>query len=188
MAEVYRYRTLRPSSRKEISVNYKIDTTKVTTEDTLRVEIDHEENDFFQTFWFDGRDLVGKDSIHFTAVEQSDNLEIRWSSVKPRLIPPPAVITLEPVWFEMGYYVYIVMMRRDKEKYFYVGMTGDRQHETARSPFYRMAGHFSRLASSTQNQVIKALKNYWPKEDLDSLLLKVEFSYYKRLADKHQRQ
>lgn len=73
----------------------------------------------------------------------------------------PVIIKLEKEWFRHAYYVYFVSIVKDENKMLYIGMTGDRKHKTARSPFYRMAGHFSQLSSSSENQVIKGLRKIY---------------------------
>jgi hypothetical protein len=70
----------------------------------------------------------------------------------------PVVMKLQPEWFQNGYYVYVVVINHREKRYYYIGMTGDRKHLVARSPFYRMSGHFM-LSKSTQNQIIKGIKN-----------------------------
>ncbi len=103
------------------------------------------------------------------------------------LISEPTIIELQPEWFKMGYYVYIVVIEHKKKRYFYVGMTGDRKYETARSPFYRMGGHFSQIKSSTQNQIIKGMKNKLAIEDVESALTEMRFTYYSYLIESFDR-
>ncbi len=91
----------------------------------------------------------------------------------------PVIMRLEPEWFKMGYYVYVVLIRFKGRKYYYIGMTGDRKHITARSPFYRMGGHFM-LGKSTQNQIIKGIESklkFNVKED-SNILCEMNFTYY----------
>ena len=74
MAIIKRNRTLRPSSREPQST-YKIDTSKVGINDTLYVTITHEDNaEFKKVYIFDGKDLVDKNSIHFSYDEEC----IKW--------------------------------------------------------------------------------------------------------------
>lgn len=74
MAIIKRNRTLRPSSREPQST-YKIDTSKVGIDDTLYVTITHEDNaEFKKVYIFDGKDLVDKNSIHFSYDEEN----IKW--------------------------------------------------------------------------------------------------------------
>lgn len=74
MAIIKRNRTLRPSSREPQST-YKIDTSKVGIDDTLYVTITHEDNaEFKKVYIFDGKDLVDKNSIHFSYDEEC----IKW--------------------------------------------------------------------------------------------------------------
>lgn len=74
MAIIKRNRILRPSSRKPQST-YKIDTSKVGINDTLHVRITHEDNaEFKEVYIFEGKDLVDKNSIHFSYDEEC----IKW--------------------------------------------------------------------------------------------------------------
>lgn len=57
MSTIYRNRTIRPSSRLETSVSYKINTEKVTTNDTLVITINHESENFHKEFSFQERRL-----------------------------------------------------------------------------------------------------------------------------------
>ncbi len=94
-------------------------------------------------------------------------------------IGAPVTMKLQQDWFRPGYYVYIVLVKHNEKRYHYIGMTGDRKHLVARSPFYRMGGHFM-LGKSTQNQVIKGIEEKLGinvKED-SSLLCDMDFTYY----------
>lgn len=74
MAIIERNRILRPSSRKPQST-YKIDTSKVGINDTLHVRISHKDNaEFKEVYIFEGKDLVDKNSIHFSYDEKC----IKW--------------------------------------------------------------------------------------------------------------
>lgn len=55
-------------------------------------------------------------------------------------------------------------------------MTGNRNHLIARSPFYRMNGHFIR-SKSTQNQIIKGIEDKLGLEVTDDLLTQMWFIY-----------
>ena len=81
MAELIRRRTIRPSTR-EPSSSYKVDTKKVTAQDTLIVRIDHEEKpgEYLFTFRFNGADLANKKSIHF---EVRQDISIKWIGISP---------------------------------------------------------------------------------------------------------
>lgn len=99
------------------------------------------------------------------------------------MIGDPTIIELKPEWFKPGYYVYIVVMAYKRSKYYYVGMTGDRKFTTARSPFYRMSGHFVQIKSSTQNQVIKGIREKFGNKNIDKILVQSTFTYYCYLID-----
>lgn len=82
MAEIVRNRTIRPSSRQESST-YKVDTKKVTSNDVLIVNIDHESSSFKRTYRFSGKDLESKNSIHFSVEQGGSTIEISWSGARP---------------------------------------------------------------------------------------------------------
>lgn len=106
-------------------------------------------------------------------------------------IQDPVIIKLDPGWFKHGYYVYVVVVKHLQDIYYYIGMTGDRKYLIARSPFYRMSGHFMMAESSTQNQIIKGLKERLGnslKERVGSLLCEMEFTYYMWLIKPYEMQ
>jgi len=55
--------------------------------------------------------------------------------------------------------IYLFEIEKGKEKFFYVGMTGDGHYPSARSILHRLAGHINLGINSTQSQFIKGLKN-----------------------------
>lgn len=67
-------------------------------------------------------------------------------------------IEIKGEFFQSSYAVYVVEIahRPSQKKYFYIGQTGDAHYPIARSPFYRMGGHFE-YRKSTQNQIFKGL-------------------------------
>jgi hypothetical protein len=93
-----------------------------------------------------------------------------------KIAPTPVVIEIQPEWFRHAYYVYFVTLLDDDRRMVYVGMTGDRKHRMARSPFYRMAGHFNQLSTSTENQIIKGIREHCDISDKDQagLVAKLE--------------
>ena len=103
------------------------------------------------------------------------------------VIPEPTIIELKPEWFKPGYYVYVVAIIYRQLQYYYVGMTGDRKYEVARSPFYRMSGHFNQLESSTQNQILKGLKEKTVGTDIDDVLSESKFIYYCYIIDEYRK-
>lgn len=78
MATIIRNRVLRPSSRDAAST-YKIDCKKVTAADSLVINITHE-TDLSVNFRYEiaGRELKGKNSIHFSASFDGKNWLISW--------------------------------------------------------------------------------------------------------------
>lgn len=81
MTEVVRNRTIRPSTRKVTSFNYRVDVSKVLRTDTLVVNIDHESKPFNRTFRFSGREVADKNSISFIVLENP--IRIIWSGAQP---------------------------------------------------------------------------------------------------------
>ncbi|SMP38277.1 DNA-deoxyinosine glycosylase [Anoxynatronum buryatiense] len=81
--EVVRNRTIRPSTRLETSKSYKIDTRKVSTNNTLIVNIDHEAKPFQKSYKFKGSDVAHRNSISFRVDELESPIRITWSGVTP---------------------------------------------------------------------------------------------------------
>ncbi|MEN9303967.1 MAG: hypothetical protein RL264_2396 [Bacteroidota bacterium] len=78
--------------------------------------------------------------------------------------------------------VYLFEIEKEKQKYFYVGMTGDSHYPSARSILHRLAGHIDLSSRSTQSQFIKALKEkVFDKEELnreDLTQLTIQLHYW----------
>ena len=85
MSIINRKRTLRPSNRISSSP-YKVNTKNVSSNDTLIVKIDHEDNPgvILYQFEFDGKQLIGKNSIHFSVVETSNGSVVNWHGIHPK--------------------------------------------------------------------------------------------------------
>lgn len=87
MAHIERNRTLRPSTR-EVALTYKVDTKKVTEDDVLVINIDHEDdkgNILFQ-YQIDGKKVHTLKSIHFRAIPLVKGWMIEWSGAEPERI------------------------------------------------------------------------------------------------------
>lgn len=77
--------------------------------------------------------------------------------------------------------IYLLEIGKGKERYFYIGMTGDSYYPSARSALHRLAGHIDRAKNSTQNQLSSGLKGIFnlrdnqeiPDEELKKLQLKM---------------
>jgi hypothetical protein len=83
MPEIVRKRTIRPSTRKATSVNYRVDIKGIGASDTLIVEISHESRPFHKVFKFRGRDVLQKKSLGFTVNEKGHGIDIQWISTQP---------------------------------------------------------------------------------------------------------
>ena len=83
MAEIIRNRTIRPSTRLEKSKSYKIDTKKVSHNDILIVNIDHETKPFRKTYRFKGSEVAHKDSISFRVNDFGTSIDVSWGGVIP---------------------------------------------------------------------------------------------------------
>ena len=64
-------------------------------------------------------------------------------------------------WFKSGYYVYVISITHKSQGiFYYIGQTGDRYNISARSPFYRLMGHYNTNGISnygTDAQLVKGL-------------------------------
>jgi hypothetical protein len=83
MTDIIRRRTIRPSTRKGTSVNYRVDINGVASSDTLIVEINHESRPFKKTFKFRGSDVLKRKSLGFKVTEVGNQINISWASTQP---------------------------------------------------------------------------------------------------------
>ncbi len=83
MPEIIRNRTIRPSTRKDSSVNYRVHINGITDGDTLVVNINHESNTFRKTFTFRGRDVIKRKSLGFRVSGTGRKIIISWISTQP---------------------------------------------------------------------------------------------------------
>lgn len=83
MNKIIRNRWIRPSTRQESSISYKINTEKVTADDVLIVNVFHEANEFKKSFRFSGEDVAAKNSIHFIVSEVENEINLRWTGAQP---------------------------------------------------------------------------------------------------------
>lgn len=58
-----------------------------------------------------------------------------------------------------GFCIYVLEIIKEKQKWFYIGMTGDPHYPSARSAYYRLVGHLELNQRSTQNQLRIAMKD-----------------------------
>lgn len=83
MPEVIRNRTIRPSTRKDTSVNYRVHLDGIDSGDTLVVNIKHESKPFFKSFRFKGSEVLKKKSLGFKVTGIGNKIEISWTSTQP---------------------------------------------------------------------------------------------------------
>lgn len=83
MAVILRTRKIRPSTRKQTSINYRVAIAKVGGEDILEVEVSHESNSFLKTYYFHGKDIAHKDNISFRVIQELPEVKILWSGASP---------------------------------------------------------------------------------------------------------
>ena len=57
-----------------------------------------------------------------------------------------------------GFCIYVLEIVKEKEKWFYIGMTGDPHYPSARSAYFRLVGHLELNTRSTQNQLRVAMR------------------------------
>jgi hypothetical protein len=83
MAEIIRNRTIRPSTRQETSVNYRVHLDGVSPGDILIVNIKHESKAFAKTYKFKGSDILQKKSLGFKVYDDGKQIIISWISTQP---------------------------------------------------------------------------------------------------------
>ena len=83
MNEIIRNKTIRPSTRLESSVNYRVHIDGIADSDTLVVTISHESKPFRKTFRFKGSDVLKKKSLGFKVNEIGNEIIIIWTSTQP---------------------------------------------------------------------------------------------------------
>ncbi len=83
MPEIIRNRTIRPSTRKDTSVNYRVDIKGISANDTLVVNINHESKSFRKTFKFRGSDVLKRKSFGFKVSDDGKQIIIHWTSTQP---------------------------------------------------------------------------------------------------------
>lgn len=89
-------------------------------------------------------------------------------------------------WFASGYYVYVIKIEVGKDIFYYVGQTGDRHFIAARSPFYRLWGHFNpyNLKKGTDSQLMSNLfkRKIFCRKDGESNRLTIDRALAKKDA------
>lgn len=77
-----------------------------------------------------------------------------------------------------GFSIYVLEIVKEKQKWFYIGMTGDPHYPSARAAFHRISGHLELSERSTQNQLLKALnekKIIKDDKDFEKLIIKMHY-------------
>lgn len=83
MPEVIRNRTIRPSTRKDTSVNYRVHIDGITAGDTLVVNVKHESRPFIKSYKFKGSEVIKKKSLGFKVNDDGKRIVINWISTQP---------------------------------------------------------------------------------------------------------
>ena len=83
MAEIIRNRTIRPSTRQETSVNYRVHLDGISSSDTLIVNVKHESKAFSKSFKFKGSEVLKKKSLGFKVIDDGKQILINWTSTQP---------------------------------------------------------------------------------------------------------
>ena len=89
-----------------------------------------------------------------------------------------------------GFSIYVLEIKKENEKWFYIGMTGDPHYPSARAAFHRISGHLELSKRSTQNQLRIVLSKELGIEDdkdLEKITIKM-YDYpiggFKKITDK----
>lgn len=78
-----------------------------------------------------------------------------------------------------GFSIYLLEILKEKQHFFYIGMTGDPFYPSARAAFHRLSGHLEKVKNSTQNQLWIALKKEIGITDLKEFAkLKIKMHYF----------
>jgi hypothetical protein len=72
----------------------------------------------------------------------------------------PIDLVLDSRLFQPAYCLYAYALHDAERLYGYIGITGDRQRHSARSPIRRFAAHLDMSVGSTQNQLTQGVYNY----------------------------
>lgn len=83
MADIIRNRTIRPSTRLNTSVNYRVHINGILPSDTLIVNITHESKSFAKSFKFKGSEVLKKKSLGFKVFDDGKQIIINWTSTQP---------------------------------------------------------------------------------------------------------
>jgi len=88
-----------------------------------------------------------------------------------------------------GFSIYVLEIKKEQEKWFYIGMTGDPHYPSARAAFHRISGHLELNRRSTQNQLMIALKklDIEDAEDFKKITIKMyhyPIAGFKKITDK----
>ena len=89
-----------------------------------------------------------------------------------------------------GFCIYVLEIIKEKQKWFYIGMTGDPHYPSARAAFHRISGHLELSKRSTQNQLRIALKEKLgidTDDDLRKITIKMHhypIEGFRRITDK----
>ncbi len=89
-----------------------------------------------------------------------------------------------------GFSIYVLEIKKEREKWFYIGMTGDPHYPSARAAFHRISGHLELSKRSTQNQLRIALsEKLGIKDDKDLEKITIKMYHYpiegfKKITDK----
>jgi len=72
-----------------------------------------------------------------------------------------------------GFSIYLFEIVGKGKPLYYVGMTGDPFYPSARAAFHRISGHLELTSHSTQNQIMKALKQKFGAAELETIFPKL---------------
>ncbi len=72
---------------------------------------------------------------------------------------PDFSIELAGEQFRRAYLLYVIEVCNNRDRYYYIGQTGDNNYITARPAFRRLSGHLEDSGKSTQNQVYRYIAN-----------------------------
>lgn len=77
------------------------------------------------------------------------------------------ILEIDGKYLKSSYSVYVIELIAPDGNYYYIGQTGDKVYNSARSPFRRFSGHLVDINSSTQNQLYRFVSKLALKKEIN---------------------
>lgn len=77
------------------------------------------------------------------------------------------ILEIDGKYLKSSYSIYLIELIAPDGNYYYIGQTGDKVYNSARSPFRRISGHLVDINSSTQNQLYRFVSKLALKKEIN---------------------